>query len=150
MKQAVQLLSKRLGRSPEVLRFGLVAVAGLIVDIIVAWGLARLWNVPLVFPATVGFFCGALLNYVLHELWTFQGGARKLSVSRAMAYFLSLWATLGVRLAVVALMGMTLAPGNDLAILIAASVVSFFVNFAVSKLWVFRPKVPQNSDDPTD
>lgn len=148
MRQAVQLLAKRLGRSPEVLRFGLVAVAGLVVDIIVAWGLAQLWNVPLVFPATVGFFCGAVLNYVLHELWTFQGGARKLSVARAVAYFLSLWATLAVRLAVVALMGIAIAPGKDLTILITASVVSFFVNFVVSKFWVFRPRESQNSNRP--
>lgn len=137
MKQAVQSLCKGLRRSPEVLRFGLVAVAGLAVDIAAAWGLAQLWNVPLIFPAVVGFFCGAVLNYVLHELWTFQGGAKKLSVTRALAYFFSLWITLAVRLAVVVLLGLTIAAGNDLAILVIASAVSFFVNFVVSKFWVF-------------
>jgi putative flippase GtrA len=138
-----------LARSPEVLRFGLVSVASLAIDISVAWELAQLWDALLVFPATVGFLCGAALNYVLHELWTFQGGARQLSVVRAFSYFLSLWATLAVRLAVVALLGFVFAPGHDLAILTTASVLSFFVNYAVSKFWVFRQPSGQATDPAT-
>lgn len=131
---------------PQILRFGLVAVAGLVVDIGVAWGLVQLWALPILVAATVGFLCGALLNYVLHELWTFQDSSKRLSLARLMAYLLGLWFVLGVRMAGVAVLSILL-PGQSLLILVAATGLSFCANYLVSKSLIFRRTKDKEGDD---
>lgn len=126
---------------PEVIRYTLVAICGLGIDITIAWGLLKIWNITLMFSATMGFFSGAVFNYIMHELWTFQSGFRRLSVNRAFSYFLSLWATLSVRLITVALLSFIMLAGQDLAILVISAGMSFFVNFAIIKLMVFNKKL---------
>ncbi|MBE1283553.1 MAG: GtrA family protein [Rhodobacteraceae bacterium] len=123
----------------ELVRFAVVALAGLVVDIAVAWSLAVPFGFDLVLAATIGFSCGAAVNYVLHEVWTFQQGARQVSAFRAARYLGALGVTLVARLTAVAVLSWLLkAEGQELVILIGATGVSFFVNYAVSKLFVFR------------
>jgi len=138
----------RLARGPEILRFGIVAVVGLIVDISVAYG-ASLW-MALVPAAALGFVSGACVNYALHELWTFQSGARQVSVGRALKYAASLGATLAVRLVAVAVLARLLGPDRALMVLLLATGLSFGVNYLTSKLLVFRPAQPRDTSDKTD
>ena len=56
----------------DVLRFIVVASRqAVILDIGIAYVLARGFGIPLWLAATAGFVVAALVNYVLHELWTF-------------------------------------------------------------------------------
>ena len=74
----------------EAVRFFAVAVAGLVLDMAVAWSAARLLGLPLWLAAATGFAVAATMNYVLHELWTFRHGARRLSAGRVLRYAMAL------------------------------------------------------------
>ena len=147
MSGPLTALYARLTRSPQVLRFGFVAVIGLVVDLTIAYGASRLLGVPLVLAAGLGFACGACVNYALHELWTFQAGAQRLSLRRALKYALSLGATLAVRLGAVAGLERLMAEGQELAVLTLATGVSFGVNYLTSKFMVFHPALRTGTTD---
>lgn len=122
-------------------RFLVVSVLGLGLDLSVAWALATWTAVPLPAAAFCGFAAGALLNYGLHEAWTFASKDRKPSAKRGGLYLLALGATVGVRVATVALLEATLLPRPEqaLAVLVAATGLSFATNYILSKYVVFRP-----------
>jgi putative flippase GtrA len=131
------------GRSLEFLRFAAVAVAGLVVDISLAWTLSAALGIDLVLAAAAGFAAGAVFNYLLHEFWTFRRAERAVSSRRMIRYGVALGVTLGARLGVV--YGLSRALGaaqSDLAILLCATVLSFFVNYLMSKLFVFQAAPP--------
>lgn len=131
------------GRSGEFLRFATVSVAGLAVDISLAWGLAAVVRVNLMLSAAAGFAAGAAFNYLVHEFWTFRRAERRLSLARMLRYGGALGATLATRLAVVYALSQILNTAqSDLIILLLATVLSFAVNYLVSKLFVFRPADP--------
>jgi putative flippase GtrA len=125
--------------SPQLLRFAVVIVGGLAVDLGMGWSLANLAGVPLVYAAGIGFFTGALFNYVLHEYWTFRASDSRLSLGRALLYLAMMCVTLGARLSVVFLLA-PLATGRigSLAVLIGAAGVSFVVNYLLSRFVVYR------------
>lgn len=145
MKSLKTLFTEPLTQAPEIFRFFLVAVIGLVVDIAVAYGSSLWLDIPLALAAAFGFACGACVNYALHELWTFRTGARRLSAVRASKYALALGTTLTVRLVAVAVLPLLLGQAHDLTILVLATGVSFGVNYLVSKFMVFRP-APQDSN----
>jgi putative flippase GtrA len=122
----------------EATRFLAVAVAGLIVDLAVAWSAAHFLDMPLWLAAVAGFAVAATFNYALHELWTFRAGARRLSAGRALRYAVALAATLSARVATVALLDAKLAGTVALPVLVAGAGVSFCVNYFISKHFVFR------------
>lgn len=149
MKATLHTLRARLARAPELLRFGVVAVIGLVVDIALAYGANAGFGVPLIWAAALGFAAGACVNYALHELWTFRSGARRLSAGRALKYALSLGATLLVRLTAVAMLAVLLGETQPLMVLILATGLSFGMNYMMSKLLVFRPArtTPDKGDE---
>ncbi len=141
----MSLLRSR-GQSAEFLRFLAVALAGLIVDISLAWGLSTLFGVNLLLAAATGFASGATFNYLLHEFWTFRRAERRLSLTRMLRYGGALGTTLATRLAVVYALSQVLTMAqSDLIILLLATILSFAVNYLVSKLFVFRPAGPPNT-----
>ena len=116
----------------EFLRFAAVTVAGLGVDISLAWGLS-------VFASAAGFSAGAAFNYLLHELWTFRRSELQLATRRVLRYCAALGATLTTRLAVVYGLSQFLnADQSHLVILLLATVLSFFINYMAIKTFVFR------------
>ena len=127
----------------EMLRFFIVTVLGVVLDIAIAYALYELAGVPLALATVIGFVCAASANYVLHQIWSFGGGSRSLSVQRAAKYGLVAGLTLVVRVSVVALLDMWLPGAFALLILVCAAGVSFFVNFALSKLFVFAAPTAQ-------
>lgn len=128
----------------EALRFTLVAVAGVLVDIAAAYALVRHTDVPLWLAATAGFALGALLNYVAHEIWTFRDGARRMSLRRALRYFAGTLVILATRLLVVTLLEAWVGNSYPLAILIAGAGTSFIVNFVLSKFFIFTSTEPRS------
>lgn len=136
--QREPIVSGALERS-DLARFGLVSALGVAVDLSVAWTLSYLLGVPLAIAATIGFTVAALLNYALHERWTF-GGGNGLSALRGGLYLLTAGVALATRLAaVVALQAMfSLGRGQELVALVPAVGLSFSVNYLLSKYGIFR------------
>lgn len=128
----------------ELLRFFMVTVLGVVIDLAIAFALHTGLGVPLWLAAAIGFTLAASANYVIHQTWSFQRGPRRVSARRAGLYALVALATLAVRVAIVALLDRALAGAYPLAILIAGAGGSFFVNFALSKFVVFaaEPETP--------
>lgn len=122
----------------EFLRFLSVAVMGVIVDITLSWLLFTYFGVPLWSAVVCGFLTAAAINYLLHELWTFRGGAQEFSRYRAAKYLGALSFALAARLGTVTVLQI-FYPTADFAlmILIIGAGVSFGVNFVASKLLVF-------------
>lgn len=124
----------------EFLRFFAVTVLGVVIDLAIAFAVHTLLGVPLWLAAATGFTLAASANYVIHQLWSFQSGPRRLSAGRAAKYGAVALVTLAVRVGIVALLDRLIAEAWPLAILIAGAGGSFLVNFALSKLFVFAPK----------
>lgn len=133
LKAAIRLLK------PEMLRFAVVLVAGLAVDLAVGFTLATLVGLPLALAAAVGFGAGALFNYVLHEFWTFGGADDGLSPVRAGLYVMSSLVSLGVRVAVVAALSpLAVDAAARLGVLVVAVGCSFVANYLLSRFVVYR------------
>jgi putative flippase GtrA len=128
----------------DLLRFGIVSVLGLGFDLSTAWGLAVFVGIPLPAAAFVGFVVGATVNYVLHEIWTFRVGTPGLSTRRWLLYATCLCLTLATRIAVVALLERLVftAARQEFPTLVAATGISFAVNYILSKYLVFRSETP--------
>lgn len=121
-------------------RFFAVAIAGLALDLAVAWSAAILLGMPLWLATALGFAVAAGANYAAHELWTFRHGARQLSFARGTRYGAALAATLAARVATVAALTMLVEIAEVLPVLLAAAAVSFFINYLISKHFVFQPE----------
>lgn len=121
----------------EFARFFIVAVAGLALDLAVAWSAARFFGLPLWLSAATGFTVAAIANYTLHELWTFQSAMRRLSAARALRYCTALAMTLGTRVAIVAALAAILSDTLTLPVLIAGAGASFCINYLINKHFVF-------------
>lgn len=122
----------------QVVRFGLVSLAGLTVDMAAAWAVLRGLDAPLPLAALAGFLCGALFNYALHEGWTFATATP--SLRRGALYGAVLGATLATRVGTVAALDRLAghAPALAMPILLVAVGVSFTVNYTLSRTVVFR------------
>ncbi|SFT11664.1 Putative flippase GtrA (transmembrane translocase of bactoprenol-linked glucose) [Sulfitobacter marinus] len=125
----------------EAARFFAVALAGLMLDLALAWVASRVFGLPLWMAALLGLVTAAGANYIAHELWTFQNASRKLSIKRAFRYGLGLTATVGTRVGTVAILAILFGEEHALAVLVAGACVSYLVNFLISKYFVFR-KIP--------
>lgn len=121
----------------ELVRFFVVTVLGVILDLAIAFALHQWAGMPLWLAAAIGFTLAAGTNYVIHQTWSFRSGP--LSLRRAGLYALVAMVTLAVRVGIVALLESAVPGAWPLAILVAGAGGSFFVNFALSKRAVFAP-----------
>ena len=126
----------------ELTRFVLVAVVGLGIDMFVAWNLAVQGNVPLLWAAVIGFVVAAAFNCLVHDYWTFRGGARRVTPLRAFRYFAVLGLALSVRILGVTILAWLMGdfgtkPLGQFIILLGATGGSFIVNYLASRIFVF-------------
>lgn len=123
----------------ELMRFFMVAVVGLVLDTCIAWVLSQRFGVPLTLSSASGFLCAAILNYMMHELWTFKHGHQKLSMYRAFTYAGVLIITLLTRVLAVHTLQFLLSPTDyTLVILLISAGVSFFVSYIISRTIFFK------------
>jgi len=130
-------------RTEEAVRFFLISVTGLAIDIGVAWALIAFGGAPDSVAALVGFSVATVTNYFGHQLWTFREGERRVSLRRFVAFAGVVVLTLAVRLLILDLLG-PLLPGSGLNAPIRlglAATVSFFVSFLMSKFLIFHIQV---------
>lgn len=123
----------------DAVRFFVVSVAGVVLDLSIAWALATALGVPLWLAAIAGFATAATANYAAHELWTFRRAGHGLSTRRAGQYVGASAATLATRLVAVEALRRVVPDDLTLAILTGAAGVSFLGNFAISRFLIFRP-----------
>lgn len=127
----------------EFARFFAVTVLGVVIDIAIAYALHEILGTPLSLAAAIGFVIAASLNYVMHQTWSFQTGSRRLSMIRALKYTGVAGTTLAARVGVVAVLARLFDDEYALLILICGAGVSFFVNFGLSKVFVFAERPSQ-------
>lgn len=121
----------------QVARFFAVAVIGLSLDLAVAWSAAQILGLPLWLATAIGFAIAAIVNYALHELWTFRSASRRLSAARALRYTFVLGITLGTRIGSVAALAAIFGDARALSVLTAGAGLSFCVHYLISKYFVF-------------
>lgn len=123
----------------QFVKFSVVGASGLLVNVVVFTILQRLdpqherfWHFEVLY--TIGFFAGALSNYYLNRIWTFQStghvlheGARFLSVS-VLAWL--------VGAGVSSALGSHIGHGHRLWLV--ATLAGILVNFFVNKYWTFK------------
>jgi putative flippase GtrA len=119
--------------------FFFVALAGLAIDIAMAWGLHRFAGLPLLVSATVGFFVATVFNYLVNLNLTFADRSLRPSLRGFATYLLSVLAGLATRLVVLALLQWLVPPAlqYSLVLLIVAAAASFVVNFLIANRWAF-------------
>lgn len=125
-------------------RFLMVSVVGVALDIALGWALATRLDLPLWLAGALGFATAALLNYLLHERWTFWGGRNRRSLGRFGRYLMSLGLTAVVRL--LAILGFEWLLGADrgaLAVLLPSVALSFCASFLLARSWVFAEPADQ-------
>lgn len=121
----------------EFVRFFVVTVLGVVIDLAIAFALHTWGGVPLWLAAAIGFGLAAGANYIIHQTWSFRSGP--LSLKRAGLYAGVALATLAVRVGIVAALEAAVPGAWPLAILVAGAGGSFGVNFVLSKWVVFAP-----------
>lgn len=131
----------------DALRFLVIAVAGVVLDLAISFMMVELFGVPLLIAAAVGFILAAIVNYIAHELWTFRGGERRMSAARSLQYVGASLVGLLSRLLAVALLSSWFVSAPYMIILIAAASVSLVINFTISKFWIFS-KPPKKKRQP--
>ena len=130
-------------RTEEAVRFFLISVTGLVIDIGFAWALIAFGGASDSVAALVGFSVATVTNYFGHQFWTFREGERRVSLRRFVAFAGVVVLTLAVRLLILDLLG-PLLPGSGLNAPIRlglAATVSFFVSFLMSKFLIFHHRV---------
>lgn len=131
---------------PELLRFAIVIVAGLGIDLGTGFCLVNYTNLPLTVGAAAGFFVGAAFNYILHEFWTFRTKEAGLSSKRAVLYLTSSLITLGVRVSVAKILSpLAVSRLMSFAVLLAAAGASFIVNYVLSRFVVYSRRTERAS-----
>ncbi|OHV77111.1 GtrA family protein [Rhizobium sp. LCM 4573] len=129
----------------DFIKYFVVALVGLGVDISLAWALTTFARLTLVIASIFGFMAGALVNYFLHEFWTFAVSEAHVSPKRGFLYILVVLITLLVRLTSVVALEATVFQESSQALqtLMIAVGFSFFISYLLSKYVVFRrPTVP--------
>lgn len=124
----------------EILRFFLVALVGLFTDLFVSWMLATYTGLILPLSAAVGFIAGAVVNYFLHEFWTFRESNSQLSMRRGALYIVVVGSTMLIRVGMVFLLERIVYshPSDNLKVLLLATIFSFLVNYWLSKYVAFK------------
>ena len=121
------------------LRFLVVSIIGVSVDIGLAWALVTAFGLRLWIAGFLGFAVAAVLNYLLHEAWTFRDDRFRGSVLRFGRNLIATAVTLSVRMAaILALQNTWIADKGPLAVLLPSVALSFCAGFLAAKFWVFR------------
>ena len=122
----------------EFMRFFLISVLGVLLDIATAYALHLIFNVDLWFAACVGFLFASLFNYTLHKRWSFSLENKSFSAKRLINYFTLMVFILFIRIFVVKMIAEFFSDRYVILVLSSATVITFLVNYFVSKTFIFN------------
>lgn len=126
-------------RLPQPMRFGVLALVGTGVDILVTAIIQQGAGWPLFWAAIAGYLSGNVTNYALHSRYVYH----LKHVWDARRYVKYLIATLGglvARLLAVTVLVWCGAPQDSLVTLLAAVAASFTINYLATTFWAMRPR----------
>jgi len=129
------------GMMKQFSRFLVVSLGGLVIDLLLVRVVLLLTDYHISVAMTVGFIAGALVNYVLHESWTFKdkGAASRASVKRAFGYYVIVGVALGVRVISATVLDFLFGSPDTLWSIILVSVgLSFLTNFGLTRFVLFK------------
>ncbi len=118
----------------DVVRYLLIAIVGMIVDLIIALIIRRVFALPLPVATAIGFLSAVALNYVLLERFLF--GRTVLSWTRLAKTYASAQGALIVRILVAWVLSRALHGSlqADAIVLITSASISFVANFLIVQL----------------
>lgn len=118
----------------DVVRYLLIAIVGMIVDLIIALIIRRVFALPLPVATAIGFLSAVALNYVLLERFLF--GRTALSWTRLAKTYASAQGALLVRVLVAWVLSRALHGSlqADAIVLITSASISFVANFLIVRL----------------
>lgn len=124
----------------QFLRFGVVGTAGFVMDSAVLYAMLALGLGPYA-GRVVSYLAAATLTFALNRAWTFRAAARA-PVARQWGAFVALnllgfVANYGTYAVLIARSGLVAA--HPILGVAAGSIAGMFINFAVSRRFVFRP-----------
>lgn len=126
----------------ELIRFGAVIVAGLLIDLSISLLLVRSFDVDLQVAAAIGFVVALTFNYFLFEFWVFMSAARAVSPARFLMTGISAMAALGARLSVIGALRSSFGTQllEQAALLLCAAAVSAGVNYLLVRIVFTRSR----------
>ncbi len=132
----------------QFIRFFIVAVGGLVIDLAIVWLTLALLPVHISIAMIAGFSAGALANYLAHEFWTFKSGeGTQASVGRAASYYVIVSLALGVRVGAATVLEHFFPTPQWLWPIIIVSVgLSFVTNFGLTRFVLFRDQDQSDSN----
>jgi putative flippase GtrA len=118
----------------DAIRYLGIAIIGLIIDLVIALSLRRIFALPLPVASAIGFLSAVAVNYVLFERFLF--GQMRLSWIRLTKTYLSAQGALLVRVLVTWALTYVLYGSimSDAVLLIISAGVSFVANFFIVRL----------------
>ncbi len=135
----------RFRRSEELLRFLLVGISGVAVNMAVFLGLTRLAGIPLEAASPVAIETSILSNFALHSTWTFRDRPRTPLAARLWRFHLVALVAAGVNYGLLLLLARGLGWHDAVANLLGIGA-GTVVNYAMNSLWTWkRPEEAQGA-----
>lgn len=125
--------------APRIGPYFVVALAGLVLDLAIAWGLNAVLGLALPMAATCGFAAATVLNFGLNRIWTFVDRNVPLTLHGFLRHVVSVFVSLGVRLVCLVALQHALPAflQHALIVLGLSAGLSFVVNYFLASRWVF-------------
>lgn len=153
----MNFLRKLIKQYEDFLKFGIVGVMNTLVDFAV-YTLLYLLGVPYRIAQCFSYAAGTLNSYILNKKWTFAsdrtdkaeeaavapiaGIGRRIDMAQALRFLIVNLVSLGVSLVLLGFLKERLDM-NAIIAKVLVTVVTTLLNFAGSKLWVFRKPSPE-------
>jgi putative flippase GtrA len=123
----------------EKFRYAAVVTVSYGVDLLIAVLVMRGLSFSLPAASATGFLSAFVLNYVLHEFWTFRRADSSFSLSRLVETFGAALLTIAVRFGLLHVLApFAVTEYIRIGLLVAAAGVSFLINYALLHFAVFR------------
>ena len=122
----------------EMIKFLIVTLLGFFVDMLIAWFIATRLDLPLWVASVIGFSFAALINYLLHEFWTFKAATTQITPQRAAQYVIGLIIAAAIRATTVAALTGLFSEAKIVVVLTGGACLSFCFNYMISKHFVFN------------
>src|ERR1700730_10634557 len=121
-------------RLVPLLKFGMIGLLNTGIDFAV-FTILTLWDVPLLIAQCISYTCGVLNSFIMNRTWTFQqrGQYSGQLIKFIAVNLLTLLITYGLLLLFNRYVGWSMLFSK-----LIATGMSLIVNFAGSRLWVFR------------
>ena len=126
--------------STRFLKFAIVGVSGIGVNMAILYLLTEFAHVPYYLSSLVAIECSILSNFTLNDLWTWRGPGKKIYARRFVQYHLSV-GIVAIVCNWLLLVFLTSAVGlNYMVSNLLGIAAGFLFNFVLNDIWTFRDR----------